>query len=507
MDVLEKPFLNMKAVANGGLLYTLFGCFMEHTFASLGLSETLVDAVKVLGFEEPTPVQVQAIPPLLQGRDVLALAQTGTGKTAAFSLPMIQLIDIKQHAVQGLVLTPTRELTVQVAEAIHTYGESFGLKVLPVFGGQPIDRQIRRLQKGMHLVVGTPGRVIDLLDRKELKLDHLRMVVMDEADQMLDMGFIDAVEEILQHASKERQTSLFSATMPSAIRRLAQRYLKDPVSVTVTPTTASKAQIEQRFYTVSNHARLEALSRILAVENPTSSIIFTRTKRDAAQLAQELQGQGYRCDALHGDIDQMTRQFVLDKFRNQQLTILTATDVAARGLDINDLSHVFNYEPPQNVESYIHRIGRTGRAGKQGVAITLIAPQERRFMSSVERHTGKAVQVWKLPTLAEVEAQKLQALRLTLETILEKADLAGYEKFLERFRGERDALQLAAAALYFAKQGPFVEGMPEEQERPPERKFSSSNYDDRPRRTFSSSGSSGRPRSNSGSGRVRAERY
>jgi ATP-dependent RNA helicase DeaD len=229
MDVSEKPFLNMKAVANGGPLYTLFGCFMENTFASLGLSQILVDAVTQLGFEQPTPVQAQAIPPLLQGKDVLALAQTGTGKTAAFALPMIQLIDLKQHAVQGLILTPTRELTVQVAEAIHTYGESFNLKVLPVFGGQPIDRQIRRLQKGIHLVVGTPGRVIDLLDRKELKLDQLKMVVMDEADQMLDMGFIDAVEEILQHAPKERQTSLFSATMPSAIRRLAQRYLQTPV--------------------------------------------------------------------------------------------------------------------------------------------------------------------------------------------------------------------------------------------------------------------------------------
>jgi ATP-dependent RNA helicase DeaD len=348
---------------------------MPAAFAELGVDPHLLRAVEELGFEEPTPIQEQAIPLMLRGADVIAQAQTGTGKTAAYGLPIIQNLEADARQPQALILCPTRELAVQVAEAIFKMGKYKHVSIVPVYGGQPIERQLRALRQGVHIVVGTPGRIMDHMRRGTLALDRVRTVILDEADEMLDMGFIEDIEWILQQAPTERQTALFSATIPPRIAELARRYMRDPIRVAIPAETLTVPLIRQTYYEVTGQGKTDALTRILDMEEPASTILFVRTKRDADEVSESLQSRGYAAEALHGDMNQSQRERTLARFKRGQVEILVATDVAARGLDIEDVSHVINYDVPYDPESYVHRIGRTGRAGRSGEEVTLITPR------------------------------------------------------------------------------------------------------------------------------------
>jgi len=416
------------------------------TFEALGLSETLLAALRELGYDEPTPIQAQAIPAMLSGRDVIAQAQTGTGKTAAFALPIIERLQ-PTRAPQALVLAPTRELAMQVAEAVFRYGKSREARVLPVYGGQPIERQLRALERGVQVVVGTPGRIMDHMRRGTLALDAIRTVVLDEADEMLDMGFAEDIEYILQYTPPERQTALFSATLPEAVQSLAQRYTRDPLRISVVSETLSAPRIKQVYYDVLPREKLDALCRVLDVETPASAIIFCRTRAEADELGESLQGRGYLAEVLHGDLSQAMRDRVMKRFREGQIELLVATDVAARGLDIPDVSHVVNYDVPGDPESYVHRIGRTGRAGRAGMAITLITPRERRQLQLIERATRTRIQPSKLPTLADVAARRREAFRDALREVLANENLDPYVLMVEEMTVEHDVTELAAAAF------------------------------------------------------------
>ncbi|MCU0536550.1 MAG: DEAD/DEAH box helicase, partial [Hydrococcus sp. Prado102] len=352
---------------------------MTNSFQSLGLSDIRVQQIEKLGFSNPTNIQTQAIPLILEGRDVVGQSQTGTGKTAAYSLPILDRIDTQNSSVQALILTPTRELAQQVAEAIKEFAGDRRLYVLTVYGGQSIERQISSLARGVQIVVGTPGRVIDLLDRKKLILDQLRFAVLDEADEMLSMGFIDDVKKILKQTAATRQTACFSATMPREIRELVNQFLKSPATVTVEQPQAAPTKIEQHVYMVPRGwSKLKALQPILEIESPESAIIFVRTKQTAAELTNKLQESGQSVDEYHGDLSQIQRERLVQRFRDGKIRLVVATDIAARGLDVENLSHVINFDLPDNAETYIHRIGRTGRAGKTGTAIALVEPIDRR---------------------------------------------------------------------------------------------------------------------------------
>ncbi len=416
------------------------------TFEALGLSETLLAALRELGYDEPTPIQAQAIPAMLSGRDVIAQAQTGTGKTAAFALPIIERLQ-PLRAPQALVLAPTRELAMQVAEAVFRYGKSREARVLPVYGGQPIERQLRALERGVQVVVGTPGRIMDHMRRGTLALDAIRTVVLDEADEMLDMGFAEDIEYILQYTPPERQTALFSATLPEAVQSLAQRYTRDPLRISVVSETLSAPRIKQVYYDVLPREKLDALCRVLDVETPASAIIFCRTRAEADQLGESLQGRGYLAEVIHGDLSQAMRDRVMKRFREGQIELLVATDVAARGLDIPDVSHVVNYDVPGDPESYVHRIGRTGRAGRAGMAITLITPRERRQLQLIERAIRIRIQPSKLPTLADVAARRREAFRDALREVLANENLDPYVLMVEEMTEEHDVTELAAAAF------------------------------------------------------------
>ncbi|HEX6863504.1 MAG TPA: DEAD/DEAH box helicase, partial [Thermoanaerobaculia bacterium] len=363
---------------------------VTESFESLGLSEPILKAIAEVGYEAPTPIQAKTIPAMMAGRDLIGQAQTGTGKTAAFAIPILEKIDPSSPEVQALVLAPTRELAIQVAEAVHTYSKHLGrIGVIPVYGGQPIQLQLKRLQRGVHVVVGTPGRIMDHLRRGTLRLDALRIVVLDEADEMLRMGFIDDVEWILAQAPPERQTALFSATLPREVRRIAERHLKKPVSIEIERPTLTVPAIEQRYLNVSPQQKLDALTRILETEPTEAVLIFTRTKTGAAELSERLQGRGYAAEAMHGDMNQAQRESVIRRLKAGQVEIVVATDVAARGLDVERITHVVNYDIPNDVEAYVHRIGRTGRAGRSGVAVLFVQPRERRMMAEIERYTGQ----------------------------------------------------------------------------------------------------------------------
>lgn len=416
------------------------------TFADLGLGETILQALTGLGYDEPTPIQEQSIPVLLQGRDVIAQAQTGTGKTAAFSLPIIERIQ-PERVPQALILAPTRELAMQVAEAIYKYGKHRGVRVAPVYGGQPITRQLRALEQGVQIVVGTPGRIMDHMRRGTLALDKIRFVVLDEADEMLDMGFAEDIEYILQQTPAERQTALFSATIPSEVLGLAQRYTRDPARISIAGEQLTAPRTRQVYYEVLPREKLDALCRILDVETPTTAIIFCRTRAEADDLGESLVGRGYTAEVLHGDLSQAQRDRVMKRFREGQAELLVATDVAARGLDIAELSHVINYDVPNDPESYVHRIGRTGRAGRTGLAITLITPRERRMIQVIERTSRTRIQRQKLPTLADVAARRREAFRDALHEVLEQEDLTPYMLMVEEMAEEHDATELAAAAF------------------------------------------------------------
>jgi ATP-dependent RNA helicase DeaD len=424
---------------------------MNLSFLDLGISQERVQQLEQLGFTAPTNIQSQAIPHLLNGRDVVGQSQTGTGKTAAFSLPILERLDITQRAVQALILTPTRELAIQVHDAVNEFVGSQGLRVLAIYGGQSIDRQIMQLKRGVHIVVGTPGRVIDLLDRGSLKLDRVKWMVLDEADEMLSMGFIDDVEKILSQAPEERQTALFSATMPPSIRLLVNRFLNSPVTITVEQPKAAPNKINQVAYVVPRHwSKARALQPILEMEDPETALIFVRTRRTAAELTNQLQSAGHSVDEYHGDLSQQARERLLSRFRNRQVRWVVATDIAARGLDVDQLSHVINFDLPDSVETYVHRIGRTGRAGKEGTAISLVQPFERRKQQTFERHIRQNWQVLSIPTRAQIEAKQLEKLQAQVREALAGERLASFLPIVSELSEEYDAQAIAAAALQIA---------------------------------------------------------
>jgi len=424
---------------------------MNLSFQNLGLSEARVQQLENLGLTTPTNIQAQAIPQLLEGRDVVGQSQTGTGKTAAFSLPMLDQIDGSQKAVQALILTPTRELAVQVSQAIASFVGSQDLRVLAIYGGQAIDRQILQLKRGAQIVVGTPGRVIDLLERGNLKLDQVKWLVLDEADEMLSMGFIDDVEKILSAAPSDRQTALFSATMPLSIRILVKKFLRSPVTITVEQPKAAPTKINQIAYLIPRHwTKAKALQPILELEEPESALIFVRTRRTAAELTSQLQAAGYSVDEYHGDLTQQARERLLTRFRNKQVRWVIATDIAARGLDVDQLTHVINYDLPDSVETYVHRIGRTGRAGNEGTAISLVQPFERRKQQQIERHVRQSWKVNYMPTRAQIEARQIEKLQSQVREVLAGERLASFLPLVRELSEEYDAHAIAAAALQMA---------------------------------------------------------
>lgn len=417
------------------------------TFAEMGLSEPMSAAIAALGYEEPTPIQAAAIPPLMAGADIMAQAQTGTGKTAAFAIPIVESLIKDQPRPQALVLAPTRELAVQVAGAIYDIGHNQGVRVLAVYGGQPIDRQLRGLAAGVHVVVGTPGRIMDHIRRGTLKLDHVTTVVLDEGDQMLDMGFVEDIEFILEQLPETRQTALFSATVPPRISGLAKRYMRSPQHITTQHETLAIPKIKQFAYQVPGRAKSEALMRLLDALAPTSAMVFCRTRRDVDELSERLQIQGYPGEGIHGDMAQAERERVLKRFREGSTDILVATDVAARGLDIDDVSHVFNFDLPTDPEQYIHRIGRTGRAGKSGVAVSLVSPRERQLLGVIERVAGKKVKVERLPTQKDVAERRWESFRDTVRTSLDEGGLDAFRVLAEELGEDYDEIDVAAAAL------------------------------------------------------------
>lgn len=425
---------------------------MPSGFAGLGLPQALLDGLATLGYEEPTPIQREAIPLLLAGRDLLGMAATGTGKTAAFALPLLARIERPKTQVppSALILVPTRELAMQVAEAVHKYGRELHVSVLPIYGGQSFGQQLRALKRGVDVIVATPGRALDHLNRQTLQLDQVRVLVLDEADEMLDMGFAEDLEAILSATPPERQTALFSATMPPRIAEIARRHLRDPAELRMPReqlAKAAKARVRQTAYMVPRAHKLVALGRVLDVESPTSALVFCRTRIEVDELTERLNSHGYAASALHGGMDQSQRDRVLEKFRSGKSELLIATDVAARGLDIKHLSHVINYDVPSNPESYVHRIGRTGRAGAEGVAITFAEPRESRMLRNIEQATKSVIQIASLPSVADLQARRMALLQGELEESLRAGDYHAYRQPAQALASEFDALDIAAAAL------------------------------------------------------------
>jgi ATP-dependent RNA helicase DeaD len=425
------------------------------SFADLGLRPELLNALSGLGYEEPTPIQREAIPPLLQGRDLVGQAATGTGKTAAFALPVLQRMpgDGRGTRPAVLVLVPTRELAVQVSQAFHSYGRALGVRVLPIYGGQPIGWQVKALGRGVDVVVATPGRALDHIGRETLRLHDVETVVLDEADEMLDMGFADDIEEILQETPEDRQTVLFSATLPPRIEGLTGRYLRDPVRIQMGREAAAPGEtplVRQSAYVVARAHKPAALGRVLDVEAPTAAIVFCRTRDEVDQLTENLNGRGYRAEALHGGMSQEQRDRVMGRLRGGTAELLIATDVAARGLDIEQLTHVVNYDVPSASDSYVHRIGRVGRAGREGVAITLAEPREHRMLKAIERATKQRIPVEKVPTIADLRARRLELTRATLHESLLEDDLEHFRAVLEPLAEEFDVMEVALAAVKLA---------------------------------------------------------
>jgi len=448
---------------------------MTTDFTSLNLREEIVQAITELGYSEPTAIQAGMIPLMLTGVDVIGQAQTGTGKTAAFAFPILHNFQYQKQP-QALILAPTRELALQVADSMIEYGKHLGVRVLAVYGGQPYGPQIGSLKRGVDIVVGTPGRLNDLLERKVLDLSGIKTVVLDEADEMLNMGFIEEVEKILATTPAERQTALFSATMPARIRALANRFMRDPQSVLIKRNTLTVSAIEQRYYLVHENEKTNALTRLFEIEPIHSALIFARTRAETATLANELVVRGIPAEAIHGDLDQYARERVLGRFRANQLKVLVATDVAARGLDIDDISHVFNYHLPDDAEVYIHRIGRTGRAGKTGIAITLLSPKEKRRLREVEALTKQTVTKMEIPTPADIvrhrETEIVENLKIWLGRGRYKRELEMVQELIE---AGHEPLNIAAAAIKIAradeKQRPIADVSEVKDVRKPEREF------------------------------------
>ena len=418
------------------------------SFRDLALIEPLLKALDDVGYETPSPIQAKVIPHMLQGKDVLGQAQTGTGKTAAFALPILSRIDLRQKDPQVLVLAPTRELAIQVAEAFQRYAAHLkGFHVLPIYGGQDYSTQLRQLKRGAHVVVGTPGRVMDHMRKGTLNLDGLSILVLDEADEMLRMGFIDDVEWILEQTPEDIQIALFSATMPPVIRKIAQEYLHEPEQITIKVTTASAENIRQRFWMVSGVHKLDALTRILEAETFDGMIIFVRTKTATIELAEKLEARGYSAAAINGDMSQALRERTIAHLKNGKLDILIATDVAARGLDVDRITHVVNYDIPYDTESYIHRIGRTGRAGRTGDAILFIAPRERKLLGNIERATKQKVEEMGLPSTEVINNKRISRFKQNITDTLAAEELSFFSQLIEQYQQEHNvsALEIAAA--------------------------------------------------------------
>ena len=424
-------------------------------FGDLGLPEPLLAALSDVGYESPSPIQAATIPALLAGRDVLGTAQTGTGKTAAFALPVLAKLDMSRPRPQALVLAPTRELAIQVAEAFQRYATRIpGFHVLPIYGGQGYGPQLQALRRGVQVVVGTPGRVIDHLNRGTLDLSELQCLVLDEADEMLRMGFIDDVETVLKKVPEQRQVALFSATMPPPIRRIAQTYLKDPAEVTIASKTTTSANIRQRYWFVTGMHKLDALTRILEAEPFDAMIVFARTKAATEELAEKLQARGVAAGAINGDIQQQQRERTIQQLKDGKLDVLVATDVAARGLDVERISHVLNYDIPYDTESYVHRIGRTGRAGRSGEAILFVTPREKGMLRAIERATRQPIEEMRLPSVAAVNDRRVARFFEKISGVLESGGLEDYRELVDRYAGEHDvAASEIAAALAKLLQG------------------------------------------------------
>jgi ATP-dependent RNA helicase DeaD len=425
------------------------------TFADLGLRPALVDALAALGYEEPTPIQAEAIPAVLTGRDLLGQAATGTGKTAAFALPILERLADRARSDEpaALVLVPTRELAMQVSEAFHRYGQPLGARVLPIYGGQPIGRQLAALHRGVDVVVATPGRAIDHLGRNTLPTGGIQTVVLDEADEMLAMGFAEDIEAILDATPAGRQTVLFSATLPPRITTIANKHLTDPTRIHIAaekPAAGVAPKVRQVAYVVARAHKPTALGRILDVEAPAAAIVFCRTRVEVDQLTQTLNGRGYRAEALHGGMDQVQRDRVMGRLRSSTADLLVATDVAARGLDIDHLTHVVNYDVPSEPEAYVHRIGRVGRAGREGVAITLVEPREHRQLKNIERLTRQPLAVEKVPTIADLRDRRMEQLLATMREAILEGDTDPYRVVVETLTDDHDAVEIALAALKLA---------------------------------------------------------
>jgi len=425
----------------------------ETGFAALGLDPRIASALAALGYEEPTPVQRAAIPPLLEGRDVLAQAATGTGKTAAFALPLLSRVNTNAKGAErtsALILVPTRELAMQVAEAVHRYGKPMGVSALAVYGGSSMEMQVRALKRGVDVVIATPGRALDHIRRHTLQMTSLKTVVLDEADEMLDMGFAEDLEAILEATPKSRQTALFSATLPPRIASIAKRQLRDPVIVTIDREVVpdgEAARVRQVAYIVPRAHKMTALARVLDIEQPTSAIVFCRTRTEVDELSETLMARGLRADALHGGLSQDQRDRVMTKFRTKKTDLLIATDVAARGLDVKHVSHVVNFDVPADAESYVHRIGRTGRAGREGVAITLAEPREHRLLRNIERMTSQRIEIAQVPTVDDLRAHRLELVRTTLRETIMEGGLDKFRSIVESLAGGFDVMDIAAAAV------------------------------------------------------------
>ncbi len=423
-------------------------------FAGLGLAGAVLEAVREVGYESPSPIQLAAIPPLLAGKDLLGQAQTGTGKTAAFALPLLSRLDLKLAQPQLLVLTPTRELAIQVAEAMQTYARHLkGFHVLPVYGGQGMAFQLKQLHRGVHAVVGTPGRIQDHLRRKTLKLGALKSVVLDEADEMLRMGFIEDVEDILKQMPEDKQVALFSATLPDRIRKIVRHHLSDPVEVKIKAKTATVASVDQRFVEIRHFDKLDALTRILEAEEFDAMLVFVRTRTATAEVAEKLEARGFASAALSGEMTQALRERTIERLKRGKLDIVVATDVAARGLDVERVSHVVNFDIPNDVEGYIHRIGRTGRAGRAGHAILFVTPRERHLLAAIERATRQPITPMRLPTREDVADKRATQFKRRISEVIAAQDLVFFERLVAGYEEEHgtEPRAIAAALAYLAQ--------------------------------------------------------
>lgn len=417
------------------------------TFEEMGISDPIKRAITDMGFEEASPIQEKAIPIALTGKDIIGQAQTGTGKTAAFSIPILEKVDTSKKFVQAIAIAPTRELAIQVSEEINRLSKYMGVTSLPIYGGQSIDRQIKALKKGPHIITGTPGRLLDHIKRKTLKLDRVSVVVLDEADEMLDMGFLEDIERILKETPEEKQTLLFSATMPKPIQHLAERFMSDPELVKMKAKEVTSPTVKQIYYEVNERDKFEVLCRLLDVDNPELAVIFGRTKRRVDELSDALDKRGYLADGLHGDLNQRQRDVVMNKFREGNIDILVATDVAARGIDVSGVTHVYNFDIPQDPESYVHRIGRTGRAGKTGLAITFATPREIGQIRSIEKASKGNIQRKSIPTVAEAR-ESMQ--RAAVEKMIELVEVEQYAQFklaAGELLDQYDSIALVSVAL------------------------------------------------------------